>query len=100
MNRMLLASLVVLFVASPLAAQTRSDKQSRSGSIANSPTTEGYFTGADGVRLFYRRFGHGKSVVVLIHGGPGGDMSNGWEMQPLARGRTLILYDQRGGGRS
>ena len=61
---------------------------------------EGHFTAADGVRLFYRKLGSGKDVVVMLHGGPGGTMKNGEEMAPLAKGRTLIFYDQRGGGRS
>ena len=36
----------------------------------------------------------------MLHGGPGGTMNNGEEMAPLAKGRTVIFYDQRGGGRS
>jgi proline iminopeptidase len=100
MSRILLTSLVVLIAVSPLAAQAGSNKQSRPEPIPKSAATEGYLTGADGVRLFYRKFGRGKSVVVFLHGGPGGTMNNGWEMLPLAKGRTVILYDQRGGGRS
>jgi len=53
-----------------------------------------------GVRLFERRVGHGPPVVVL-HGGPGAHhdylLPN---FDALARGRELIYYDQRGGGRS
>jgi proline iminopeptidase len=100
MRRILFTSLVVLVLASPLVAQTGHGKQSSYGPTPDATATEGYFTGADGVRLFYRKFGRGKSVVVFLHGGPGGTMNNGWEMLPLAKGRTVILYDQRGGGRS
>ncbi len=65
------------------------------------PATEGYFTGADGVRLFYRQVGRGGSVAVFLHGGPGLNMHDGGcYFEALARGRTIIMYDQRGGGRS
>ncbi len=53
-----------------------------------------------GVELFERRAGTGPAVVVL-HGGPGADhgyLLPGFDL--LASGRTLIYYDQRGGGRS
>jgi proline iminopeptidase len=53
-----------------------------------------------GVRLFERRVGRGPEVVVL-HGGPGAHhdyLRPGFDR--LATGRTLIYYDQRGGGRS
>src|SRR6185503_20100200 len=65
------------------------------------PTTEGMAPGADGVQLFYRRIGNGKQAVVYLHGGPGQNFNGGGpEMEPLAAGRTLVLYDQRGAGRS
>ena len=53
-----------------------------------------------GVRLFERRIGTGPAVVVL-HGGPGAHhdyLLPGFDR--LAGRRTLIYYDQRGGGRS
>ena len=53
-----------------------------------------------GVTLFERRLGDGPPVAVL-HGGPGASydyMLPGFDA--LATGRTLIYYDQRGGGRS
>ncbi len=54
----------------------------------------------NGVTLFERRIGAGPPVVVL-HGGPGAHhdyLLPGFDA--LAEGRTLIYYDQRGGGRS
>lgn len=54
----------------------------------------------NGVEVFERRTGDGPSVVVL-HGGPGAQhdyLLPGFDT--LAIGRTLIYYDQRGGGRS
>ncbi len=53
-----------------------------------------------GVQLFERRIGGGPAAVVL-HGGPGAHhdyLLPGFDA--LAAGRTLIYYDQRGGGRS
>ncbi len=53
-----------------------------------------------GVQLFERRVGDGPPVVVL-HGGPGAHhdyLLPGFDA--LAGERTLIYYDQRGGGRS
>ena len=53
-----------------------------------------------GVALFERRSGDGPAAVVL-HGGPGAHhdyLLPGFD--GLSAGRTLIYYDQRGGGRS
>jgi len=53
-----------------------------------------------GVEIFERRVGEGPPVVVL-HGGPGAHhdyLLPGFDR--LGPGRTLIYYDQRGGGRS
>jgi proline iminopeptidase len=53
-----------------------------------------------GIALFERRIGRGAPVVIL-HGGPGAHhdyLLPGFDA--LARGRELIYYDQRGGGRS
>ena len=54
-----------------------------------------------GVRLFYRLVGTGRDTVVVLHGGPGFSMSYlAADLEPLAAGRTLLFYDQRGSGRS
>lgn len=53
-----------------------------------------------GVEIFERRTGSGPATVVL-HGGPGAHhdyLLPGFDA--LATGRTLIYYDQRGGGKS
>lgn len=55
---------------------------------------------ANGVMLFIRRVGSGPQVVVL-HGGPGAHHDYLLpQYDLLARGRELVYYDQRGGGRS
>jgi proline iminopeptidase len=62
---------------------------------------EGHVEVSDGVRLFYRRVGTGPAPLVLLHGGPGSNMNGVWpDLQPLADMRPVVLYDQRGGGRS
>ncbi|HYK82836.1 MAG TPA: alpha/beta fold hydrolase [Gemmatimonadales bacterium] len=54
----------------------------------------------NGVRLFTRSVGAGAPVVVL-HGGPGAHHDYLLpQYDRLARGRRLLYYDQRGGGRS
>ncbi len=53
-----------------------------------------------GIEILERREGSGRETVVL-HGGPGAShdyLLPGFDL--LAPGRTLIYYDQRGGGRS
>jgi len=70
---------------------------------ASKPLVEkGHLTAADDVRLFYRKVGEGSSFIVFLHGGPGMSMENdGFLMDRLAdEGHTVIMYDQRGGGRS
>jgi proline iminopeptidase len=55
---------------------------------------------AGGVQLFARRAGAGPLAVVL-HGGPGAHHDYLLpQYDRLARGRELVYYDQRGGGRS
>jgi proline iminopeptidase len=54
----------------------------------------------NGVGLYTRRVGDGPPVVVL-HGGPGAHHDYLLpQYDRLARGRALLYYDQRGGGRS
>lgn len=68
----------------------------------NLPLEEGYFSGADNVRLFYRVVGKGSRTIVFVHGGPGlGIDDGGYDLEALAaKGFRFLMYDQRGGGRS
>ena len=72
--------------------------------VAQQPTTkvvDGIIAGADGVRLFYRKIGDSPQTIVMLHGGPGSNMNGVWpDLQPLGQGRTVVMYDQRGSGRS
>jgi len=87
---------LAIVIGSTVANSQTTSRPSRYG-----PVTEGYFSGADGVRLFYRRVGTKGNPIVFLHGGPGlGIGDGGYDMEPLARGRSLIMYDQRGSGRS
>lgn len=62
---------------------------------------EGFIAADDGTKLFYKIEGSGPEVLVVVHGGPGGSLES---VRPdfgrLAKGRTVIYYDQRGNGRS
>ena len=62
---------------------------------------DGYVASTGGVRIYYRVVGSGPDTAILVHGGPGANMGSIFpDLQPLAAHHTLILYDQRGGGRS
>ena len=62
---------------------------------------EGYFTGADNVRLYYRTVGAGPDTVVVVHGQQGNTLEYlAPDLEPLAEDRVLLFYTQRGGGRS
>ena len=61
----------------------------------------GYVSTPDSVRLYYEQIGRGKPLVIYVHGGPGSNFRGQDEyLAPLARGRRIVFYDQRGSGRS
>lgn len=63
--------------------------------------SSGHVRVEDDVELFYRTVGTGAETVVFLHGGPSFSMEYFLpDIQPLARGRRLLLYDQRSCGRS
>jgi proline iminopeptidase len=63
--------------------------------------TQGYLSGADGTQLYFRQVGSGPDTAVLLHGGPGLSMGVSWpDLAPLAEHAVVLLYDQRGAGRS
>lgn len=66
------------------------------------PTVEGYFPGADNVRLFYRMVGTGKKTIVFLHGGPGVGIEDGaLDLEGVAaKGFRFIELNERGGGPS
>lgn len=62
---------------------------------------QGTIPADDGARLFYRIEGAGAQTLVVVHGGPGNSLESvRLDLAPLARGRRVIYYDQRGNGRS
>jgi proline iminopeptidase len=69
--------------------------------VAQAPVEEGYFTTPDKVRIFYKIVGTGPDTLVAVHGGPGNSLESiRADFEPLAKGRRVIYYDQRGQGRS
>lgn len=92
-------SLVPLAVLIAVSA-CRSPEPQQDVPDALSPPEEGFFAGADGVRLFYRKVGSGPQAVVYLHGGPLSMADGGYEWDALADARTLIAFDQRSGGHS
>jgi proline iminopeptidase len=69
--------------------------------LAAAQPTEGYVSGADGTRLYFRLVGSGSDTVVVLHGGPGLSIGVSWpDLAPLAEHAVVLLYDQRGAGRS
>ncbi len=68
---------------------------------AAAQANEGYVVTPDKVRLFYKIAGQGSETLVVVHGGPGNSMESiRADMEPMAKGRRVIYYDQRGQGRS
>ena len=65
------------------------------------PRASGFTTTTD-VPLFWAAYGpEGAPRVLVLHGGPGAHHDYLLpQMLALAEGRELVLYDQRGGGRS
>src|SRR5687768_6774412 len=62
---------------------------------------EGFILTPDKVRIFYKIVGSGTETVVAVHGGPGNSLESiRPDLEPMAKGRRVIYYDQRGQGRS
>lgn len=53
-----------------------------------------------GGRIWYKAFGEGGTPLVVLHGGPGATHEYLEPLQTLADERTVVFYDQLGGGRS
>jgi proline iminopeptidase len=74
---------------------------SRSMAVAQTHAREGFIDAGNGVKLYYRLVGSGGEPVVLIHGGPG--LTSDYladDLTTMARKHSLLVYDQRGIGRS
>jgi len=74
---------------------------SGSTTLAQTPAREGFIDAGKGVKLYYRLLGRGGEPVVLIHGGPG--LTSDYladDLTTMARNHSLLVYDQRGIGRS
>jgi proline iminopeptidase len=106
--RFMLSRYVVPLIAFCAAQSNAGGAQQRgmgATEIARSPgsarVSEGYVMTPDRVRLFYRKLAQGKDVAVYVHGGPGANFrGQDTYIDQLAQGRTIVMYDQRGSGRS
>lgn len=71
------------------------------GCVHSQDASEGYILTPDKVRIFYKVVGSGPETLVVVHGGPGNSLESiRADMEPLAKGRRVIYYDQRGNGKS
>ena len=62
---------------------------------------EGTFDAGGAVQIGYRVLGTGADTLIVVHGGPGLTMDYlAADFEPFAGRHALILYDQRGTGRS
>jgi len=69
--------------------------------VCGQEPAEGFIVTPDKVKIFYRIVGSGTDTLVMVHGGPGNSLESiRADMEPLAKGRRVIYYDQRGQGRS
>lgn len=69
--------------------------------LVQTPVKEGFIDAGNGVKLYHRLLGSGSDPVVLIHGGPG--FTSDYladDLTTMARSHSLLVYDQRGIGRS
>lgn len=88
-------------IGSATAAEAADSRGPQDGCVPPGIAVEHGFITTDDVRIYYRKLGRGRPEVIYLHGGPGGSMYNGGcEIAALARHVPVVLYDQRGGGRS
>ncbi len=94
MKNFITSLLIIVMIVGTMSCKQESTQQEAS-------PRQGYFTGADGLQLYYQVEGSGPDTVVMIHGGPGMDAAYMIaDFEPLAKNHVLLYYDQRGGGRS
>ncbi|MDH5367314.1 MAG: alpha/beta hydrolase [Cyclobacteriaceae bacterium] len=94
-------SLIFTFSVLILFFQCTNSDSNKAQSIETAIPSEGYFMGADSLKLFYTIRGTGTDTLIMIHGGPGMDagyMIN--DFDALEENHVLLFYDQRGGGHS
>lgn len=68
------------------------------GELSAQDVSEGYWE-INGTRLHYLMMGEGAPIVVL-HGGPGGNLSSKLGLISCAPEHRWVFYDQRGTGES
>jgi len=95
------SSPVLLAVAALLISTSSRQAGSQPQQVSPARQQEGFVDAGGGVRLFYRVMGSARDTIVVLHGGPGFSLAYiADDLAPLAARHTLVLYDQRGTGRS
>ena len=97
------SALLRLPLAAAVAAAALFCRRSTAPGLAGPapPTREGSVTTGDGVRLHYRQVGTRGDTLLFLHGGPGQNYQGvGPDLDALGEQHVLLMYDQRGGGRS
>jgi pimeloyl-ACP methyl ester carboxylesterase len=94
------AMLLGAIAAATVLSSCGSMETARHSGAESQTVEEGFFPGAEGVQLFYRKVGIGSPPAVYLHGGPTSLADGGYSLDALAAGRTLIAFNQRSGGRS
>ncbi|MEI6739567.1 MAG: alpha/beta hydrolase [Gemmatimonadaceae bacterium] len=96
----LVLSLVAVTSATPSRLDALAPAAARSASAV--PFDSGHVTVSPGIALYYRVLGGAhRDTIVFVHGGPG--LSASYlenDLDFLAAKHTVVLYDQRGSGRS
>ena len=84
---------------SPLAAMFTAGCIAVSPTVAEDPNLP--FVDIDGYKFHVRTFGDAAAQpVIVVHGGPGGDMKYLLPVQSLAKDFFVVFFDQRGTGLS
>ncbi|ADR23211.1 proline iminopeptidase [Marivirga tractuosa] len=89
MKKIIHLIVIVLFLFS-CSAQTQTGLEPHEGKVE-----------VEGGEIWYKVMGEGEGIPILtLHGGPGGTHRYFYQLSPQTDKRSLILFDQLGGGRS
>jgi proline-specific peptidase len=104
--RPVVSTIAVAITACSKEAPPPADSASTAAATAAAPTTEALPAGearlaVDGGRIWYKVSGSGAATpAILLHGGPGFASFYMKSLEGLNADRTIVRYDQLGGGKS